>query len=1144
VPPRRTASLARITLAALLLAIAPARLRAQAGSGELTGEVRDPSGAVVAGARVSLTQNDTNLTFASATSNGGIYSFSALKPVLYELVVEATGFKRLVRQQIRVVTAELLRVDVDLQIGGAEESVTVTADASPLRSEMPTIAQSVKTELIQALPLNGRNFVPLVGLTPGVALPPGQFFPRLNGGRPRTNEYLYDGISVLQPEPGQVAFYPIVDAIQEFSVQTNVPSAEFGRFNGGVINLTTRSGGNAYHGTLFEFFRHEGLNARNLFQPATPANPDKPRYRRNQFGGVFGGPIVRDRTFFFVDHQGTRQSIAKTGTSTVPTLAQRSGNFSASLAAPLYRTPGGTVTTTAAGNTPITTLDTAGNTIQVRNGMIFRPTDHIAYVGNQIPVNTFDAVAATLLDRYPLPTSAGAANNFTRTASEPDQQDQFDVRLDHHFSQRDQMFGRYSYFRDDTSPVTALPDGSGAVAAGSLATGSQRTLGQSFASNYLHTFSSNLLNEARIGYTRRAISRAALLLPAPPSQSLGLPGIPSNAAFNNELPTFSISGFQTLGPPSSVDSEFRTDSVEVADSVSWLHGRHAFKFGADFRFFRLDVIQPPSPTGSFTFSTLFTDLNGVPGTGNTLASFLTGAVQSFSIDLQENKLRPRAWFQEWFAQDVWKLTQRLTLSGGLRWTLNFPSTEADDQGAVFNLQTQQLDRFGQNGFRRSARKLHWGNLAPRAGLAYLLTENTVIRSGYGISYFDMSGITTPFTNPQFPFVQTVQQSNLNNTNAAFFLQNGPNVQPIPLTPDAGLGQSVYSADYHLGSGYAQQWNLAVQRQVTTNLSFELAYTGSKVTHIGVPDYNVNQLTAAQLALGSALTENVPNPFVGQIPASSPLGRATISRAQLLKPFPRFQNVILFRNNVGNTSYHGLYSKLEKRFSRGLSFLVSYTFSKLLDDASSVFDSSLGIGSVANFPVADSFNRSLERDVSSGDIPHVLAISYTYDLPVGPGHALHPEGALGKLVNGWQLMGNVSVQSGLPLAIAQTTNNNAFTGFATQRPSCTGDPHLPASQRSTARFFNTAVFQATPQFGIGTCSRNPVRGPAYRNADLALAKRTPLKESLSLDFRAEIFNLTNTPLLGNPNTTVGNPAFGTITSAGDPRVVQLALKLHF
>jgi hypothetical protein len=1133
-------------MVALVLALAlPIAALAQAGSGELTGEVRDPSAGVVANASVTITRTDTNQMYTSKTSEGGVYEFSNLKPGLYTVVVEANGFKRFEHEQVTVTTGERARVDATLEIGTATERIVVTTDTPPLRTDSATMGQAIRAETITTLPLNGRSYINLVGLAAGVALPPGPGqFPRLNGSRPRTNEYLYDGISVLQPEPGQVALNPIIDAIQEFNVQTNDAPAQFGRFNGGVINLTTKSGTNSFHGTVFEYARNEALNARNLFAPATAANPGKPEFRRNQFGFVAGGPIKRDKSFFFVDYQGTRQIIGKVVTSTVPTLAERGGDFSALLGSLLYRTPGGVVTTTAAGNTPILTSDTSGNAIQVRQNMIFRPSDHLAYANNTIPAGTFDAVAAALLNRFPKPTSAGAANNFTLNGNEPDNQDQFDGRLDHRFSSFDQVFGRYSYFRDFTQPVTALPDGSGTTAAQSLATGPQHTLGQAFASNYVHTFSPTLTNEVRAGYTRRSIARGALLLASPPSQSLNLPGIPSNAAFSDELPTFLISGFQQLGPPANVDSEFRTDGVEIADTVSKLHGRHSFKFGIDNRIFRLDVIQPPSPTGSFTFNTLFTNLNGVTGTGNSLASFLLGQVQQFSIDLQQKVIRPRAWFQEWFVQDDWKATNRLTLSGGVRYTLNFPSTELDNQGAVFNLQTQQLQYLGQNGFQRSARTLHWKNFGPRVGLAYLLTEKTVIRSGYGLVFFDQSGITTPFTNPEAPFLQNVQQVNLNNNTPAFVLANGPNVQPVQLTPNAGLGQSVYSVSRNLGSGYVQQWNLTVQRQLAQNFAFEIAYIGSKATHLGVPDYNLNQLSAAQLAATSNLPASVANPFAGTIPASSSLGGPTISPVQLLKPYPEFQNVILFRNNIGNSSYNGLYVKLEKRFSRGLTFLVSYTHSKLLDDASSVFDASLTTGSVANFPVADSFNRRLERDVSSGDIPNVTAVSYTYDLPVGPSHRLHPEGIAGKFANGWQLAGFVSLQSGLPLAVTQTTNFNATAGFATQRPSCIAATELAASQRSTAEYFNISAFQITPQFQIGTCSRNPVRGPAYRDADIALVKRTAIRESLSMDFRAEIFNLTNTPPLGAPNVTAGSSAFGTITSAGDPRVVQFALKLNF
>lgn len=1117
---------------------------AQVGSGELTGEVRDPSSKLVAGARVTLTENATNLATTSSTSQGGVYEFSSLKPGRYILTVEAAGFKRFIREDIGIPTGERVKVDVELALGSASESITVTADASPLRTESATMGQVVDTRTIVALPLNGRTFVSLVGLSAGVDLPPNSTLPRLNGSRPRTNEYLYDGISVLQPEPGQVAFFPIIDAINDFNVQTNDAPAEFGRFNGGVINLTTKSGGNQFHGTIFEFLRNEDLNARNAFAPATAANPTKPEFRRNQFGFVAGGPVIHDKTFFFVDYQGTRQLLGRVVTSTIPTIAERGGDFSALLGAPLCRTPGGVVTTNCTGNTPINVMDTAGNTIQARQGMIFRPSDQLAFASNKIPVTSFDSVASTLLARYPSqPTTTGLANNFTRRGNEPDSQDQFDFRVDHHFSANDQMFARYSYARDFTAPVTPLPDGSGNVTIGA-STAPQYTLGQSFASNYLHTFSPTLVNEVRAGYTRRSVQRSENLLPSPPSQSLDLPGIPTNAAFSSELPTFLVNGFQQLGPQANVDSSFRTDVTEIADTVSYLHGRHSLKFGMDTRISRLDVIQPPSPTGSFTFSTLFTNLPGVTGTGSPLASFLLGQVQQFSIDLQQKVLRPRAWQQEYFVQDDWKVNRRLALNLGTRYTLNFPSTEADNQGAIFNLQTQQLQYLGQNGFPRSARTLHWKNFGPRLGIAYLLTSKTVVRAGFGIAFFDQSGITTPFTIPQFPFIQNVSQATLDNIHPAFVLANGPTVSPIPLTPDAGLGQSVYSATQSLGSGYIQQWNLTIQRQLTQNMTFEIAYIGSKGTRLGVPDYNLNQLTAAQLATGNSLTQSVSNPFFGLIPASSPLGGPTITQAQLLKPFPEFQNVILFRNNIGNSDYNGLYVKLEKRFSRGLTFLVSFTHSKLIDDASSVFDASVTSGSVANFPVADSFNRRLERDVSSGDIPNATVISYTYDLPVGPNHRLHPSGVAGKFSNGWQVAGIVTLDSGLPLAVTQVTNFNSFAGFATQRPNCVAPTALPSAQRSPAEFFNVAAFQIAPQFTIGSCSRNPVRGPSFRDADVALIKHNHIGERLVLDFRAEVFNLTNTPPLGAPNVTVGSAAFGTITSAGDPRVMQFALKLNF
>ena len=821
-----------LVLAGLLSA--PWSASAQVAGAEITGVVTDRAGAAVPGAAVTVTNDATHQQRVVLSTADGIYRAPSLAPGVYRVDIALSGFKTMRRGGIRLSTGNKARVDFELTIGDIREEVTVTADASALRAETAGLGVLVGHEHMVQLPLNGRAFITLASLAPGVALPPGSQLPRINGGRPRTNEYLFDGISVVQPEPGQVAFFPVIDAIQEFKIESNSPPAEFGRFNGGVINLTTKGGANALHGTGFEFLRNEALNARNFFQSTSPA---KPEYRRNQFGGTLGGPLARDRTFFFVDYQGQRQAIGRTAISTVPTLLQRQGIF----------------TEPIAGRVPII-YDPTATTGSSRSG----------FPGNAVPPGRMDPVAAALLQRYPLPSSSGTANNYRRTDSERDDQDQWDVRLDHRFaSNRDQMFGRLSSFRDGFIPVAPLPEGSG-VAAGTL--GPQDTKSWAFASNYQHTFSTNVLNELRIGETRRRVERRAAQLSTSAGSALGIPGIPSNAQFPNTLPTFLISGYQQLGSPPNTASNFNTGVTEVADALTWSRGRHTLKMGLDWRWERLNVLQPPSPTGSFAFNAIGSDLPGVANTGTPLASFLLGQVQSFSIDLQQREIQERARVQEYFIQDDWKVSDRLTFNPGLRYTLNFPSTEINGQTAVFNLQTEQLEFPGTS----PVRPLKKDNFGPRFGAVYRLTDKTILGSGYGLVWIEMAGITTPFTTPTFPFLQTVSERALDTISPAFVLQNGPSVAPIALTPTAGLGQGVFAVDRTLGSGYVQQWNLSVQRELTTNTTLEVAYVGSNITHVGVPDSNLNQLTSDQLARGSALLQRVPNPYFGIIPRSSSL----------------------------------------------------------------------------------------------------------------------------------------------------------------------------------------------------------------------------------------------------------------------------------
>jgi hypothetical protein len=1061
-------------LAVLLLACAQTAWT-QAGRAELFGTVRDPAGLAVAGANAELREAGTGLRQAVLTGDDGQYHFAALPPGAYSLTVRKAGFRTLERAGIELRVADRVAVDLSLILGDRNEAVDVTASAPMLETAGGAVGFVVDGRSTDTLPLDGRNFVPLIALAPGVMLPPGQFLPRINGSRPRTSEYLYDGVSVLEPEPGQVAYYPVLDSVAEFRVQTNSYSAEYGRSNGGVVQVSTRSGSNEPHGTLFEYFRNEVLNARNLFAAPGP----KPLFRRNLFGGVLGGPLRRNRTFFFVDYQGTRLNTGVTRFSTVPTSLQRQGVFAAAITDP------------------------------------FSGAARAPFPNRTIPLARFDAAAARQLSRYPAPdvfTSSGAeatANNYSRSGADTDGGDQFDLRLDHRWAAQ-RFFARYSFLRDDTRPMAPLPDGSGNLTTATNANTLTRADG--VTAEHTWTVSPAAVNQLRFGWTRRGFRVNALDSNQSTESLTGIPNIPASS-LARVLPVFEVAGLQQLGPPGASNGTATTSVTELLDDYALTRGAHSLKLGADLRWERLDVLQPPSPTGDFQFTAALT--------GNGFASFLLGAVQNFSLDAQPRTLRPRALVAEAFVQDDWRVNARLTLNLGLRYTLNFPSTEADRQVAVFNLGTQRLD------FPKTARNLETHNFGPRAALAYRLSDSFAVRAGYGLVWIEQTGITTPFTAPMFPFIQTLTQSSLDNLTPAFQLSQGPSVRVTPPGPDSGLGQGVFGVQRNQGSGYAQQWNLTLQKTIRANWSISLGYAGSKLTRLGVPDTNLNQLPVPLLGLGAPLTQAVANPYYGQIPATSSLGAPYVARQQLLRRFPEFTTVALYRNNVGNSTYHSLQAHLERRFARGLTWTASYTFSKLIDDAGSVFNSALLTGPVASYQAADSYNRRLEKDESTGSIPHVLATGFVWEIG-----------------RGWEVGGIVKAQSGMPVTVTQATNFNAAFGFGIQRPLLVADPNLPAPQRSPARYFNTAAFTGVGQFGIGNASRNPVRGPGYQAADLMAGKLFRARDRLGVEIRAEAFNVSNTPPLGQPNGSFGAAAFGSITTAGDPRVFELALRLKF
>ena len=992
--------------------------------------------------------------FAGTSDDRGDYHLLGLPAGEYIITVEQPGFRTYRQSGITLRIAEQVGLNIKLALGQPAESIEVTAQATLLQTVLGSVSFNVEQGKVETLPLDGRNFIPLVALSPGVLLPGGgSLLPRINGSRPRTNEYLYDGISALQPEPGQVVFYPIIDGIEEFRLNINAYSPEYGRSNGGTVMVNGKSGSNEFHGTLFEFFRNEDLNARNYFAP--PGR--NPEFRRNQYGLTVGGPIQKNRTFFFIDWQGTRLRTGITRISTVPTLAQ------------------------------ISTLLAS------------------------TPSSKVDPIGLKILQRYPTPNraSANGANNFSLAGVEPDSQDQVDARLDHNFGSNHRVFGRYSYFHDDDNPVTPLPDGSGSLTAGVV--GHALTRGDQTIGEYDWSLSPTTLNQARFGYTRRDLNQASL-----PNGGITIPGVPTTP-FSSVLPIFSVTGFQQIGPTSAANARFTTSVNEFLDTLSMVRGRHTIKFGVDLRREALDVLQPPNPTGIYTFTAMS---NGSP-----LASLLLGQVNAFTIDVQGQKLQERAHIAEAFVGDEWKVSDRLTLNIGTRYTLNFPSTEVHHQGSVFNLNTQLLE------FPETARNLECCDFGPRAGAAFRISDTFVVRAGYGMVWFEQSGITTPFTLPQFPFIQTLGQQSQDNIAPAFLLSSGPTVQVTTPNPNSALGQGAFASQRDNGSGYSQQWNVTLQKTFGSNLNLEVGYLGSKNTRLGLPEANLNQLPAADLAMGAALLQKVPNPFVGQIPSSS-LGGTTITNQQLLRAYPRFTNIALFRDNVANSTFDALEMKLEKRFSRGLTFTFAYTFSKLMDDASTYFSQAIFSGPVlTNIGAADAFNRHLERDLSTGDIPRVFSAGWVYDIPRW------------WKISGWQIGGLVRVQAGDRVPVSQATNNLSNLGFAVQRPNRVGDPNNFAN-RSAGEWFNVADFSPVGLFTIGNSSRNPVRGPGLQEADLMIGKTFRIAERFRCEFRAEAFNVTNTPPLNDPSGSFGPAAFGTITSAGNPRDFEFAVKVHF
>ena len=1211
-PRPQTLSALVILILMFLAAVTP--LSAQKDAGAIVGLVRDASGAVVTGAKVTVTDVDHGIQLTLSTNNQGEYVASPLKIGQYSVTVEKPGFKKAVGEPVQVNIQDRVAVDFKLVPGMATEVVTVSSERPQLETDTSELGQVVDSRRINALPLNGRNYAQLALLGVGVApAEPGSrlettFGFSANGARALQNNFLLDGID-NNANLGDVlngAAYvvqPSVDAIAEFKVETNSYSAEFGRGNGAIMNAVIKSGTNQIHGDVFEFLRNEKVDATNAFdifgqQP----------YKQNQFGFTLGGPIIKNKSFFFGDYEGLRIRQGKPQLSSVPTQPEIGGDFSAILDT---TTPAPAVD--ASGNpTGQNALDCSGNTTymgeifdshqaQIRtndpnypNGLCGVP---IATSGG-IPTNIFptgtgcsaciDPLAARLAALFPAPNAPQfGPQAFLSDPKRSETENKFDIRVDHTISAKDNFFARFSYGNDSfflPSPFNNVLDG------GSFQDGYSDNSARGLAASEVHTFRNNLINEFRFGFNHLNSHRFNLNYNIDVSKQLGFPGVPFGPNIGG-LPSIGFSdGTAAIGSSGFLPSIEKQHSYVITDNLSWTHGRHAAKFGAELRFEQFTIFQPASPRGDMSFGSDFTDNPASPGSGGeSIATFLLGIPDGGDITSLHNVIYNRQIYAVYALDDI-KVTPRLTLNLGLRYELFTTIKEANDQAATFDFnslslivprgQNQQLTpTLGTelNVLRNGSRGLispDLNNFAPRIGLAYQFTDKLVLRSGYGIFYGGQEN--GPFSNPSPGFNPPFFDSQNFSTPCSAPSANPAGLDCSISAANSGLPLNVlsqgfpansltdpnapnlYSLDPHLVTPYTQQWHMGLEYQLPHDTVLEVSYGGSRGLKL-FAFYNGNQTTpTADPTEATAPRRPAHNAAPG---APGPCTLATPDNCN-----PALDTGIgTFRSNT-QSNYNSLQVRLEKRYSHGLQYEAAYTFAHALDNASSA-----SLGSVNNGDFRDQTNPNLEYGNADFDVRHRFVFSYVYDLPFGRGRmfAKNASGFMNQVLGNWQMSGVFSAATGnyyTATDIVSVSNSECggTVGFNCSRPNLVGNPNGRPCVPGT--LFNTCAFADNNVLGtFGNAGRNIIQGPGYKTWDTSLVKQFPIREQMHLEFRAEFFNILNhtnflfgqfgaisaepTPLELDPNNinTVANPhvsSFGYPLAARDPRQIQFALKFYF
>jgi len=1197
----------QIALFALLVGFAAAAW-AQKDAGAIVGIVRDQTGAVVGAAKVTVSDADRGTQVVISTNEAGEYIASPLRIGHYTVTVEKAGFKKAVAGPIEVNIQDRVAVDLKLQTGAVSETITVSGEAPQLETETSELGQVVDQRRINALPLNGRNYAQLALLGAGVApAEPGSrvetsYGFSANGARSLQNNFLLDGIDnnanlgdVLNGSAYVVQ--PSVDAIAEFKVETNSYSAEFGRGNGAIMNAVIKSGSNKFHGDLFEFVRNEKLDATNAFDIF-----GRQPYKQNQFGFTFGGPIIKNKTFFFVDYEGERIRQALPQLVSIPTPDELGGNFSSIL----QNQPAQAVD--ANGN-PVAqnAVDCNGNPTYV--GEIFNSRlaqqnfagnpnrlcgVPIATSGGQptniFPSGSIDPLAARLAVLFPAPTPNNtlSGGNYLSDPKRSETDNKFDVRIDHTFTAKDNFFARFSYGVSKNflpSPFSNALDG------GAFQDGYSENSARGLAASEIHSFRPNLINELRFGFNHLNSHRFNLNYNVDVAQQLNFPGVPFSSGIGG-LPSISFSdGNQAIGSSGYLPSIERQNSYVISDNLNWVRARHAVKVGGELRFEQFTIYQPAAPRGSMSFGSDFTDNPAAPGTGGeAIATFLLGIPDGGEITSLHN-VDYRRQIYAVYALDDFKPTPRLTMNLGLRYEYFSTIKEANNQQATFDFATQSLIvPSGQNApltstlatelpiLRNGSRGLinpDRNNFAPRIGLAYQISSKLALRSGYGIFYGGQEN--GPFSNPSPgfnpPFFSTqVFSPNCSaaSANSAALDCSIPNFNVLasgfpanslsdPNTP------SLYSLDRRLVTPYTQQWHLGLEYQLPAETVFEISYGGSRGLKL-FAFYNGNQEipTADSSAPAAPRRPANNNNWLGgtggpcsvTLPVGNPGAYCN----------PALNTTIAALRSNAQSNYNSLQARLEKRFTHGLQFEAAYTYAHALDNASSA-----SLGSVNNGDFRDQRNPNLEYGNADFDIRHRFVFSYEYELPFGRGKLFGKgaSGALNQIIGGWQMAGVFSAATGnyytaTDIVSVSNADCGGTVGYYCSRPNLAGNPDSQPCVAGT--LFNTCAFEHNLVQGTsGTAGRNIIKGPGYKTWDMSLVKQFPIREQMHFEFRAEFFNILNhvnylfsqfgaistepTALELDPNNinTAQNPSaspFGYPQAARAPRQVQLALKFYF